>query len=193
MTRTELNGAAIVEVLHRHGVEYILIGAFAAQLHNAPIPVTTDIDFTPSRTPDNIARLDSALTELKAKIRIPDAPYELAFAHSPSSIAGIDILNLTCEFGDFDLCYLPSGTSGYDDLVRSAHTVMIGGMSTQVADLSDVIRSKRAAGRAKDLAVLPILVAYAETLGVDGNSLVNPPEDEGRGNSKPGRGPYRRR
>ncbi len=64
MTQTELNGAAIIEVLNRHGVEYVVIGAFAAQLYNAPIPVTTDIDFTPARTPDNIVRLDSALTEL---------------------------------------------------------------------------------------------------------------------------------
>jgi hypothetical protein len=176
MTQTELNGAAIIEVLNRHGVEYVVIGAFAAQLYNAPIPVTTAIDFTPARTPDNIVRLDSALTELKAKIRITNAPYELAFAHSPSSIAGIDILNLTCEFGDFDLCCLPSGTSGYDDLVRSAHTIVIGGMSIRVADLSDVIRSKRAAGRTKDLTVLPILVAYADTL--DSDSLVIPPEGE---------------
>ena len=193
MTRAEFNGAAIIEVLNRHGVEYVVIGAFAAQLHSAPIPATMDIDFTPSRTSDNFVRLDSALTELKAKIRIAGAPYELAFAHSASSIASIDILNLTCEFGDFDLCYVPSGTTGYDDLMRSAHAVVVGGMSTQVADLSDVIRSKRAAGRAKDLAVLPILIAHAEALGVDGDSSDSRGLDQGRGRTKPDRGPRRRR
>ena len=151
-----------------------MIGAFAAQLHNAPIPATFDIDFTPARTTDNYTRLDKALTELKAKIRIKDAPYELTFDHSPSSVAHIDMLNLTCEFGDFDLSFVPSGTTGYDDLARSAHTILIGDVSARVADLSDVIRSKRAAGRPKDLAVLPILIMYAKTLGFRIDDPIDP-------------------
>ncbi len=178
MTQPNLDGAAIIDVLNRHGVEYVVIGAFAAQLHHAPIPATFDIDFTPARTPDNFARLDMALTELRAKIRIKDAPYELSFGHSPSSIAHIDVLNLTCEFGDFDLSWVPSGTTGYDDLARSAHTILIGDISARVADLGDVIRSKRAAGRPKDLAVLPILSMYAETLGINIADPVDPPVPE---------------
>ncbi len=174
MTQPNLDGAAIIDVLNRNGVEYIVIGAFAAQLHNAPIPATFDIDFTPARTPDNFTRLDKALTELKAKIRIKDAPYGLSFGHSPSSIAQIDVLNLTCEFGDFDLSWVPSGTTGYDDLARSAHTIPIGDISARVADLADVIRSKRAAGRPKDLAVLAILTMHAQTLGIDIADAIDP-------------------
>ena len=70
------------------------------------------------------------------------------------------------SFRDFDLTYIPSGTTGYDDLAPASHKVLIGDVSAQVADLGDVIRSKRAAGRPKDLAVLPLLVAHAETLGI---------------------------
>jgi hypothetical protein len=39
----------------------------------------------------------------------------------------------------------------------SATTAGIGGAQLQVATLSDIIRSKRAAGRARDLAVLEVL------------------------------------
>lgn len=166
MTPNSLNAAAIVNILNRHGVDYVVIGAFAAQLHNAPIPATFDIDFTPAKTPDNLASLDKALHELGAKIRIKEAPYELAFGHDASSIAHLDVLNLTCKFGDFDLSYVPSGTDGYDDLIRGAKTVLIGDVAAKVAQLTDVIRSKRAAGRPKDITVLPILEMYAETLRV---------------------------
>lgn len=40
------------------------------QLHYAPIDPTFDIDFTPSRTHKNASRLDAALSELNAKIRM---------------------------------------------------------------------------------------------------------------------------
>ena len=99
MTKPELNATAIIEVLNRCGVDYVVIGAFAAQLYDAPIPATFDIDFTPSRTQENLRRLDDALHELDAKIRIKDAPYELSFGHDAASIAHINILNLTCRFG----------------------------------------------------------------------------------------------
>jgi hypothetical protein len=62
----ELNAAAIVEVLNRHQVRYVIIGAFAAIAQQAPIPATRDIDLTPETGPENLARLSLALKELSA-------------------------------------------------------------------------------------------------------------------------------
>jgi hypothetical protein len=60
--------------------------------------------------------------------------------------------------GDLDICFAPSGTRGYRDLRREALRTRIGpGVSVSVASLRDVIRSKEAAGRDKDLAQLPLL------------------------------------
>lgn len=174
MTRPVLNPTAILDVFNRHGVEYVVIGAFAAQLYDAPIDPTFDIDFTPAKTYENSLRLDAALTDLKAKIRIDAAPYALTFGHSPESISQMEVLNLTCEFGDFDISYMPSGTTGYDDLNRAAHSILIGDVSARVADLADIIRSKRAAGRPKDLAVLPTLYEYAKRLGFLDSDGENP-------------------
>jgi hypothetical protein len=60
--------------------------------------------------------------------------------------------------GYLDIALLPDGTRGYDDLRRSATQEQITDTVTVlVASLADVIRSKEAAGREKDRAVLPIL------------------------------------
>ena len=65
---------------------------------------------------------------------------------------------LTTSAGDLDLCFIPAGTRGYDDLRREASRERLGrGLNVTVASLRDVIRSKEAAGRDKDLAQLPLL------------------------------------
>ena len=64
----ELNAAAIVAVLNRHQVRYVIIDAFAAIAQQAPIPATSYIDVTPETSQENLARLSLALTELGARI-----------------------------------------------------------------------------------------------------------------------------
>jgi hypothetical protein len=62
------------------------------------------------------------------------------------------------KFGFLDIALLPDGTRGYDDLKRDATWEQLtDALAVSVASLADVIRSKEAAGREKDRAVLPIL------------------------------------
>jgi hypothetical protein len=71
--------------------------------------------------------------------------------------------NLTTRFGNLDITTRPSGTEGYEDLHRNADLRPVAtGLEIDVASLADVIRSKTAAGRAKDLATLPQLRAALE-------------------------------
>lgn len=73
------------------------------------------------------------------------------------------MFNLTCRFGDFDLAFTPAAfPGGYVELAPHSHTVMVGDVSVEVADLDDIIRSKETAGRPKDLAVLPILIRFRD-------------------------------
>lgn len=71
-------------------------------------------------------------------------------------------LNLRTPVGDIDLTFEPDGTNGYEDLVRGAQTRNVGTVQVLVASLTDVIRSKTAAGRQKDLLALPELRRLAE-------------------------------
>ncbi|MCU1487387.1 MAG: hypothetical protein JWN67_4133 [Actinomycetia bacterium] len=156
--------AEIVEVLRRHDVEYVAIGAFAALAQGAPIPATADIDVTPRTTAKNLQRLSAALDELEARIRTEAIPEGLPFRHDGKSLGQAQTWNLQCRHGDFDIAFRPSGTDGYDDLIRTATIVVVDGQPTVVASIDDIIRSKTAAGRLKDFAALPGLERYRDSL-----------------------------
>ncbi len=67
------------------------------------------------------------------------------------------VWNLVTKHGPMDLAMKPDGTEGYDDLIRNVHEIDAFGVVVPVAALEDIIRSKEAAGRPKDLKHLPDL------------------------------------
>ena len=147
----------ILEVLERHKVLYVVIGGLAAELRGSPY-VTRDVDVTPARTRENFTRLAAALRELDAKFRIPDMEEPLAIQLDERTFGQGTTWTFVTKHGYLDIALLPDGTRGYDDLRRSATQEQITDTVTIfVAALADVIRSKEAAGREKDRAVLPIL------------------------------------
>ena len=159
--RPSFRPAAIAAALNRHQVRYVVIGAFAAIAQQAPIPATRYIDITPDDEAENLARLSRALTELGARIRTEAVPEGLPFGHDAASLAAAETWNLICDDGEFDIAFHPSGfTAGYTQLVAGAHRVRVADTEVMVADLADVIRSKEAAGRPKDLRVLPLLYGH---------------------------------
>jgi hypothetical protein len=147
----------ILDVLERHKVLYVVIGGLAAELRGSPY-VTRDVDVTPARTKQNFTRLAAALEELEAKLRIPDMEEPRAIALDARTFGQGTTWTFVTKHGYLDIALLPDGTQGYDDLRRSAtHEQITDSVTILVAALADVIRSKEAAGREKDRAVLPIL------------------------------------
>jgi hypothetical protein len=154
----ELNAAAIISVLNENQVLYVVIGAFAAIAQHVPIPATRDIDLTPEASRENLGRLSAALKDLGARIRTEAVPEGLAFDHDAASLAASDTWNLICRYGEFDVSFRPQGfEQGYPELFAHARRVLVDDVEVVIADLNDVIRSKEAAGRPKDLRVLPLL------------------------------------
>lgn len=158
MSVTEFRPQDIFETLDRHGVRYVLVGGLAAILHGAS-HLTTDVDVVPEESKGNLERLSAALHELEARIRVVGEPDGVPFDHSAESLARVRIWNLQTAKGDLDIAFEPSGTHGYDDLARDVVVMRVRGIDVPVASLADVIRSKEAAGRARDRAVLPGLRA----------------------------------
>ena len=147
----------ILEVLERHRVLYVVIGGLAAELRGSPY-VTRDVDVTPARTRENLTRLAAALMELDAKLRIPDREEPLEVPLDERSVEQGTSWTYVTKHGYLDIALLPDGTRGYGDLRRSATKERLTDtVAIFVAALADVIRSKEAAGREKDRAVLPIL------------------------------------
>ena len=146
----------ILRVLDRYRVEFVLIGGMAATLHGSDV-VTFDLDVAPRSTRDNLERLSAALEDLDASLRVEGEPGGVAFDPHRELFERTQVLNLVTRAGDLDVVMMPAGSSGYDDLRRDALAISISGVSILVASLADVIRSKEAANREKDRAVLPAL------------------------------------
>jgi len=138
-------------------VDYVVIGGLAAELRGSPY-ATRDVDVTPSRNRANLGRLAKALRELDAKLRIPNVDSPVEFPLDQHSFDWGTTWTFVTVHGYLDIALLPDGTRGYDDLRRGATRERINEtLEVSVAALADVIRSKEAAGREKDRAVLPIL------------------------------------
>jgi hypothetical protein len=159
-----LQADAIFACLEEHDVRYVLIGGLAAILHGAP-QNTFDADICPARSDDNHDRLAAALREMGARIRTSDVEGGLAFACDGAFLRSVEILNLVTAYGDLDISFVPSGTSGYEDLSQRAVTIAIKGHVVSLASIEDIIRSKEAANRPKDVAALPILRQLQREIG----------------------------
>ncbi|HEX6539592.1 MAG TPA: hypothetical protein VF155_10465 [Candidatus Dormibacteraeota bacterium] len=145
----------ILRLLVEYRVDFILIGGLAATVHGSPF-ATFDVDVVPRRTPANLERLSEALQALTARVYV-SAEETLVFSHDGQSLADVEVWKLSTRFGGLDISFVPSGTAGYSDLAERAERFELGGIGVEVAALEDVIRSKSAAGRERDLLALPAL------------------------------------
>jgi predicted nucleotidyltransferase len=142
--------------LQEANVEFVVVGGISAVLQGVPL-VTLDLDICYRRTPGNIARLARALAPLNPRLR--GLPQDLPFTFDERALAlGT---NFTLHIGDenLDLLGEMSAIGGYDQILDQATEVAIDSRTIKVLSLAQLIQTKRAAGRAKDIAVLPLLEA----------------------------------
>lgn len=150
--------------LARHHVDFVVIGGYATVIHGSS-HFTTDADVCPDAAPDNLVKLAAALRDMDARILTAAEPGGLDFACDEHFLARMAMVNLVTKYGAFDVSFRPGAfPGGYRDLIREAVTVRVLGADVKVASLADVIRSKEAADRPKDRAVLPQLYALQDEL-----------------------------
>lgn len=150
----------IIDTLDKHGVTYLVIGGFAVELYGVPVPPTRDVDITPAPDPSNLVRLSAALGELGARLRVPGGSREGVAVPGGLTVEFLQsmiTLTLVTSAGPLDISVIPDGTGGYEDLAARQQRILYDNRRIPVASLEDVIRSKEAAGREKDLLVLPAL------------------------------------
>ncbi len=151
---------AICKVLLDHGVEFVIIGGIAARLHETGHS-TVDIDICPSTAEENLANLAEALVSLGARLRIEGDPAGVPFDPHPDLLRQATTMTLITAHGPLDLCFAPAGfPGGYKTLGDRALQIVVGALDLPVAALADVVASKRAAGRPKDIVALPALEAH---------------------------------
>jgi hypothetical protein len=151
---------AILAELKRFGVDFVVIGAYAAVTQGWPEP-TGDIDITPDRDVRNLHRLAAALHAMDAKVLTDDGEIDKSWPIDDQHLRIRETTFLTTRFGDVDVVVNPAGADGYADLARPSESfvLQLGTTEVRVATLERVIESKRATDRAKDRDALPRLEA----------------------------------
>jgi len=141
--------------LKEAGLEAVLIGNAAAALQGAPV-TTVDLDFYFRRTPANVRKLKALAASLGAVVLRPFYPAS-------------DLFRIVRDDDGLQLDFMATihGVRSFEGLRARAHAVAIDDVTLLVASLDDIIRSKRAAGRPRDIAVLEILERSRETAAAD--------------------------
>lgn len=140
----------IARRLREVALEAVLIGNAAAALQGAPV-TTVDLDFLFRDTRRNRAKLKTLARRLGAAILRP---------YYPAS----NLYRLVRDDDGLQLDFMTTihGIRSYEGLRDRASLIDVGGAALRVASLPDIIKSKRAAGRPRDRAVLEILQAAHE-------------------------------
>lgn len=166
---TAFDPEALLRILSRRKVDYVLIGAFAAALHGSPLP-TMDLDVCPARNDDNIARLaDLLLVDARALWETTGTPFASTLDEACERLSAGSLFSFETAHGRLDVVFEPAGTTGYHELARRAVRRRIGEIDVEIAALEDIIRSKQAAGREADLRALPVLRKLLEHNGLPRN------------------------
>jgi len=136
---------SIVAALAEVRLEAILIGNAAAAIQGAPV-TTVDFDFMFRATPVNLAKLKKFAVRLDAVILRPYYPMSALYRVMN------DDRGLQADF-------MPAihGVKSFNSLRSRAEKMEFSGRALWVANLVDIIASKRAAARPRDKAVLEIL------------------------------------
>lgn len=142
----------LLRALERHGVEFVVVGGVAAQVHGWE-GATADLDIAVSREASNVERLNLALRSVGAGEGVVGA-FGTAFK---TRCGRLEIVRRAHAIGD------------YGAWARNAKAEHVAeGLTVVVAAPDDILRSKEAAGRDKDHAALPLMRASFRDSGALG-------------------------
>ena len=151
--------ARLLAALRDGDVAYIIVGGLAATLHGSS-RLTQDVDVVYSRADVNLEHLATALGPYRPYLR--GAPPGLPFEWSARTLRRGLNFTLTTTVGDIDLLGEITGGGTYEDVLPHSMTVTMFGREQRCLDLEWLIRTKRAAGRPRDLEVIAELEALRE-------------------------------
>ena len=137
--------SSLLAALAEARLEAVLIGNAAAALHGAPV-TTIDFDFMFRDTPTNLRKLKAVAQALRSVVLRPYYPMSKLY-RMVNDDTGLQA----------DFMPVIHGVRSFEGLKRRATTAVVGGQSVLVAALEDILKSKKAAGRERDRAVIPIL------------------------------------
>jgi hypothetical protein len=145
----------LIGVLVAHGVDFVVVGGYAVAAHGF-VRATKDIDVCPNPTQANLQRLADALAELEAEPidRQRGGNWTLMTKHGR-----LDVMQTFNFEGGLE------GEGDYKDLAAHAVERTFLGHEVRFCSYEDLLRMKRAAGRAQDKVDIESLKAARGELG----------------------------
>ena len=143
-----LQAVEIAKAFQSTQVDYLFIGKGAAILLGFP-GTTQDVDVFVARSPENAERIITALRS---------AGFEIDDSLAKDIRSGKDFVQIKTGPFDVDLVFAPDGIDSFAAAKARSITLDV----FKVANLRDIIASKRASNRQKDLLDLPFLEAFRE-------------------------------
>jgi transcriptional regulator with XRE-family HTH domain len=144
------------------GVEFIVIGGFAAALRGSPM-ITEDLDICLADSEANRWRVSDALADLGARVRDELTPSVVI----EEALRVGDRCSFETRAGTVDVIAKPRATNGYVDLVAGADRLDTGDGFVLVPSLDDLVRMKVDGFRPQDWIALHYLRAVRKRQAVE--------------------------
>lgn len=127
-------------------LDAVMIGNAAAAINGAPV-TTLDVDFMLEQTDENYRKLAFLAQSMNCRfveLKLVDDRYMYRLFHRTEPLV-------------VDFLFSPTGLPDYGAVKKNSMEVLFDGCALRIASLEDVLVSKRATAREKDLASIPIL------------------------------------
>lgn len=143
------NLKALLERLMAHGVDFVLIGGFAAIVHGCTL-VTQDLDICAAITETEVAKLREALKDLHPKHRMnPNAKH--SFLDYPADIRGTNNLYLETDLGVLDILSQSNPAGNFEEIKSRSIEILLYGKKCRIISIDDLISIKESMKRPKDI------------------------------------------
>lgn len=174
----------LFRALAEHGVDYLVIGGVAAQVHGRR-RTTKDLDVTPAPDPENFKRLAAALIALDAHpVELgPSAPTPTAEQLRVATV----VPPLSTRHGELHILNEVPGATAYAGMRTRALSTDLDEIAVHIVGVDDLIRMKQTLGRPSDLEDIETLTTVARReardadpvkQGIEADSLELPASDQ---------------
>ena len=148
-----------LRLLAENQIDCVIIGGIAARAHGSSHE-TQDLDVCYARDRENLKKLAVALESVHATLR--GAPKNIPFRLDAETLDRGLNFPFETDIGALDFLGEVCGVGGYKECLDNCISIEMFGHVFNIVGLEKLIISKRTAGRAKDLMILPELEAILE-------------------------------
>ena len=150
---------ALLKLLIHSPLDFVLVGGFAAVLHGSN-QTTRDIDICVVYSPEQVWLLRKILKPFHPYHRMQTS--KESFLETPQDLSRKQDLYLMTDLGALDVINHIEGVGGYYDVLERSQEVEMYDGKCRLISIEDLIKSKKALGRHRDLVTAAELEAIQE-------------------------------